>query len=183
VVRCPPCLTRFLFGAQRRGELLRYDPKTNEFLPYLGGISASDPTFSRDGKWMAYMSYPEHTLRRSRSDGSDRLQLTYSPVVVVFPRISPEGTKVAFSDDAGVVYVFSMDGITLQKFTEGVTAPDWSPDGHLLAARSFSNGVYQSKIMDVRNGSVSPLPGSKDTVGPWFATQDTVVAIAMISQS
>jgi hypothetical protein len=65
----------FAVGAQRRGELVRYDPKTQEFLPYLGGISAGDPTFARDGKWMAYMSYPEHTLWRSRSDGSDRLQL------------------------------------------------------------------------------------------------------------
>jgi eukaryotic-like serine/threonine-protein kinase len=167
----------FAVGALRRGELLRYDPKTNEFLPYLGGISASDPTFSRDGKWMAYMSYPEHTLWRSRSDGSDRLQLTYSPVVVRFPRISPDGTKVAFSDDEGVVYVVSMNGGTLRKLTGG-SAPDWSPDGNLLAATSFSNGVYQSQIVDLRNGSISLLPGSKDTVGPWFATQDMVVAIA-----
>jgi serine/threonine protein kinase len=168
----------FAAGAQRRGELLRYDPKTHDFLPYLGGISASDPTFSRDGKWVAYMSYPEHTLWRSRSDGSDRLQLTYSPVVVVFPRISPDGTKVAFSDDKGVVYVVNINGGTLQKYTEGATAPDWSPDGNLLAVTSFGNGAYQSQIVDVRNGSISLLPGSKDTLGPWFATQDTLVAIA-----
>jgi Tol biopolymer transport system component len=167
----------FAVGALRRGELLRYDPKTHDFLPYLGGISASDPTFSRDGKWMAYMSYPEHTLWRSRSDGSDRLQLTYSPVVVRFPRISPDGTKVAFSDDEGVVYVVSINGGTLRKFAEGA-APDWSPDGNLLAVTSFKNGVYQSQILDIRNGSISLLPGSKDTVGPWFATQDTVVATA-----
>jgi WD40 repeat protein len=168
----------FAAGAQRRGELLRYDPKTHDFLPYLGGISASDPTFSRDGKWMAYMSYPEHTLWRSRLDGSDRLQLTYSPVVVVFPRISPDGTKVAFSDDQGVVYVVSMNGGTLQKFTEVAAAPDWSPDGNLLVVTSFEGGAYQSRIVDVRNGRISLLPGSKDTLGPWFATQDTLIATA-----
>ena len=49
----------FAVGAQRRGELVRYDAKTHDFLPYLGGISAADPTYSRDGKWMVYMSYPE----------------------------------------------------------------------------------------------------------------------------
>ena len=168
----------FAVGALRHGELLRYDPKTHDFLPYLGGISASDPTFCRDGKWMAYMSYPEHTLWRSRSDGSDRLQLTYSPVVVRFPRISSDGTKVAFSDDTGLVYVVSMNGGTLRKFTEGGTAPDWSPDGNLLAVTSFRHGAYQSEIMDVRNGSVSVLPGSKNTVGAWFATQDTLIATA-----
>lgn len=62
----------FAIGEQRRGELVHYDPKAHEFLPYLGGISAYDPTFSRDGKWVAYVSYPEHTLWRSRVDGSDR---------------------------------------------------------------------------------------------------------------
>jgi eukaryotic-like serine/threonine-protein kinase len=166
----------FAVGAQRRGELVRYDPKTRDFLPYLEGISAEDPTFSRDGKWMAYLSYPEHTLWRSRSDGSDRLQLTYPPVEVVFPRISPDGTKVAFSDYNGVTFVVSMNGGTPQKLLEDANAPDWSPDGNLLAVASYMQGAFQSRIVDVRNGNVSLVPDSKDTLGPWFATQDTLIA-------
>ncbi len=121
----------FAVGAQRRGELVRYDGKTHEFLPYMGGIAAADPTFSRDGKWMAYMSYPEHMLWRSRSDGSDRLQLTYS-ARVVFPRISPDGSKVAFSDSDGVIYLVDANGGTPRKFVDRGVAPDWSPDGNLL---------------------------------------------------
>ena len=38
-----------------------------------------DPTFSSDGKWVAYASYPDYTLWRSRTDGTDRLQLTDPP--------------------------------------------------------------------------------------------------------
>jgi WD40-like Beta Propeller Repeat len=167
----------FAVGAQRRGELVRYDSKTHEFLPYLGGISAADPTFSRDGKWMAYYSYPEHTLWRSRSDGSDRLQLTYSPTLVIFPRISPDGTKVAFSDANGAMYIVSMNGGTPQKLTEGV-APDWSPDGNLLAFPFYVQGAFQSRIVDVRTGNVSVVPDSKNTLGPWFGTQDTLIATA-----
>jgi Tol biopolymer transport system component len=66
----------FAFGAKQRGELVRYDMKSHQFEPFLSGISATDPTFSRDGKWVAYASYPDHSLWRSRSDGSERMQLT-----------------------------------------------------------------------------------------------------------
>ena len=41
-----------------------------------------NPTFSRDGKWVAYASYPDHTLVAQSSDGTDRLQLTNSPMGV-----------------------------------------------------------------------------------------------------
>ena len=47
-----------------------------------------------------------------------------------------------------------------------------------LSDTSFRNRAYQSQIVDVRNGSISLLAGSKDTLGPWFATRDTLVATA-----
>ncbi len=69
----------FAIGAKQRGELVRYDVNAKQFVPFLFGISAFDPTFSRDGKWVAYTSYPDHMLWRSRSDGAERMQLTYPP--------------------------------------------------------------------------------------------------------
>ena len=86
----------FVSGATQRGELVRYDMKSHQFVPFLSGISATDPTFSRDGKWVAYVSYPDDTLWRSRSDGTERMQLTYPPMDVKFPVISPDGAKVSF---------------------------------------------------------------------------------------
>ena len=70
-----PCPSRdrkqiFAVGTKWRGELVHYDIKSHQFLTFLSGISAIDPTFSRDGKWVAYTSYPDHTLWRSRSDGT-----------------------------------------------------------------------------------------------------------------
>ena len=96
-----PCPSRdseqlFAVGSKRRGELVRYDAKTQQYVPYAGGPSAIDARVSPDGKWVVYLSYPDHTLWRSRPDGTERMQLTYPPMVVLYPSISPDGTKIAF---------------------------------------------------------------------------------------
>jgi len=175
----------FAVGVQRRGELVRYDAKAGEFVPFLGGISAFDPTFSHDGKWVAYLSYPDHTLWRSRADGSDRMQLTYPPLLVTYPRISPDGSKVAFNDDSGNAYVIGMDGGTPQKLMDNAEAPDWAPDGKSLVVTSGipegepkDKGVFQSRIVDLRTGGASVLPDSQGTLGPWFVAQDALIATA-----
>jgi len=166
----------FAVGELLRGELHHYDEKSHQFIPFLGGISAVDPTFSQDGKWVAYQLYPEHTLWRSRSDGTERLQLTYPPTAVGFARISPDGTKVAFSDNSAKVFVVSMNGGSLQKLADSAVAPDWSPDGNLLAITSPSGDFFKSRVIDLRDGSVSDVPDSQGTLGPWFASQETLIA-------
>jgi eukaryotic-like serine/threonine-protein kinase len=166
----------FAVGSLARGEMQRYDEQSHHFAPFLGGISATDPTFSRDGKWVAYQLYPEHTLWRSRADGSDRLQLTYPPVSVSFERISPDGSKVAFSDAQDVAYVVDMNGGSPRKITDHAVAPDWSPDGNLLAITTPSGNSYKSRLANLRDGSVTDVPDSDGTLGPWFASQDTLIA-------
>ena len=175
--------TMFAIGTQRRGELVRYDSNSRQFIAYLGGISAFAPTFSRDGKWMVYTSYPEHTIWRSRSDGSDRLQLTYPPMEAMFTEISPDGSQVAFNTLAGDTYIVGMNGGTPRKFAENAWGATWSPDSKLLAlilpvpATQFGEkGSFEVGIADVSDGKVSVAPGSQGLLGPWFVSQDTVVA-------
>jgi hypothetical protein len=81
-------------GTEQRGELVRYDAKSKQFLPLLPGVAAFNPTFSRDGQWVAYTVFPDHALWRSRTDGTDPLQLTFPPAQVFYPSISPDGTHV-----------------------------------------------------------------------------------------
>ena len=86
----------FVSASTSRGELMRYDLKSGEFAPVPGEISAEFLGFSKDGQWVAYVSYPEGTLWRSKIDGSERLQLTYPPNYAMLPRWSPEGKKIVF---------------------------------------------------------------------------------------
>ena len=52
----------YAIGVQRRGELARYDAKTERFESYLPNVSAEPLDFSRDGKWVTYVTYPEGDL-------------------------------------------------------------------------------------------------------------------------
>ena len=162
----------FAIGTKRRGELVRYDMKSHQFVPFLSGISATDPTFSRDGQWVAYTSYPDHTVWRSRSDGSKRVQLTYPPMEAAYPSISPDGTKIAFSTSTAETYVVSTDGgPPLRIVAKNSGGGHWSPDGNLLVVISWSDGPAEERhnpylqIFDFRTGKLSVVPDSQGLGG------------------
>ena len=172
----------FAIGTKRRSELVHYDVKSHQFLPFLSGISAIDPTFSRDGKSVTYTSYPDHTLWRSRSDGSGRMQLTYPPMEVAFPSISPDGTKVAFRTSDWDLYVMKMDGGPAQLIAKHSDSSNWSPDGNLLLFTSYSeapvgeNTRMYLQVSDFRTGKTSVVPSSHGIGGGLWITQNTFVA-------
>ena len=176
----------FVLGRQQRGELVRYDSASKQFIPFLGGISASDASFSRDGKWIAYVNVPARTLWRSRVDGSERLQLTNAPSVCALPRWSPDGKQIAYmSAENGKpwkIFLISVDGGTAKPLladNPSESDPTWSPDGARLA---FSTGIPDSSkkstigIMDMRTRQVSTLPGSTGVFSPRWSPDGRYLA-------
>src|SRR5438477_4495981 len=129
----------YVLGEQPRGELVRYDPKSGQFVPILSGISAQGVDYSRNGEWVAYVSYPDGTLWRCKADGSQRLQLTFSPMRTAWPRWSPEGKRIAFTATSPgkpwKIHLISSDGGNPQEVLptdRDESQPNWSPDGNLL---------------------------------------------------
>jgi serine/threonine protein kinase/Tol biopolymer transport system component len=179
----------FVVGMQQRGELVSYDARSKEFVPFLGGISAGDVDFSRDGKWVTYVNYPDYTLWRSRSDGSERLQLTYSPMRTGVPHWSPDGRQIAF---AGItpgkpwkIFLISKDGGSATAVTNSEDAtesdPTWSPDGKTFAFGHSGNSQENTFVeaCDVQSGKVSRLPGLQGGFGPrWSPDGHYMVAIS-----
>jgi Tol biopolymer transport system component len=167
----------FTVGTKNRGELVRYDSQSKQFVPILSGISAFDVTYSVDGKWVAYLSYPEGDLWRSRADGSERVQLTYPPMDPSNPFISPDGKQVAFSTHTGgLAYVISMNGGTPQRIGNGhFVSPNWSPDGmHLAATTGEHRDVLQ--LFDLQAGAFSPVFSSRGFNGGQWVGPNQVVA-------
>jgi Tol biopolymer transport system component len=126
----------FAVAEQPRGELVRYDTKLRQSLPYLGGVSGEQVRFSRDGQWAAYVTYPEAALWRSKIDGSERLQLTFGPNKAAVPRWSPDGKRIAFvSIQAGQpprIYVIPAEGGSTEAIAPEQPVqedPQWTADG------------------------------------------------------
>lgn len=185
----------FVIGQQLRGELERYDQRTGEFLPWLGGISASFVDFSRDGQWVAYVDYPECTLWRSRVDGSERLQLTFPPIVAGVPKWSPDGTKILFYGIGGGkpqrVYIVPATGGAAQPASSGNGAEmqaNWSPDGASIIYSDFpffSSGPGRVSIhrLNLATQKAETLPGSKGFFAPsWSPDGRYVAALASSGQ-
>ena len=171
----------FAIGTKRRGELVRYDVNSKQFVPVLAGISAFNPTFSSDGKWVAYTSYPDHTLWRSRADGTDRLQLTDPPARVSFPFISPDGKQVTYSSTGGEISVISMDGGPPHRIAEkGSWAASWSPDGNQVVFSDYTDRPHiKFEIYDLRTGNRSIVPEPEDLTGVQWIAEDLLVAASV----
>lgn len=169
-----------------RGELMRYDSKSGEFVRSLGGISAEFLGFSKDGQWVAY-SYPDGALWRSKIDGSERLQLTYPPDYAMLPRWSPDGKKIVFyvspaHGSSRIYEVSSGGGAPRQMMPDDPSPqgdPTWSPDGNkIVFDHGFNNAASAILLLDLATRKVTTLPGSQGLFSPrWSPNGHYVVAL------
>jgi eukaryotic-like serine/threonine-protein kinase len=183
----------FVVGALARGELSRYDTKSAEFVPFLSGISADSVSFSKDGQWVAYVSFPEGTLWKSKLDGSQRIQLTYPPLTAVFPSWSPDGQQIAFYGirlpQRAKLYTVATEGGTPREMLPQDSAeesdPTWSPDGTRIAFGGSPTDVTATiRILDVKTHQISTLPDSKGLFSPrWSPDGRNIVAMPFHSRS
>jgi len=172
----------FATGATHAGELDRFDRKSNQFQPYLGGISADLVAFSRDGQSVAYVSYRDDILWRANRDGSDRVQLTSPPLQPISLDWSPDGTQLVFTasspqagEQAWIVRAKAGTPERLLPEDGGQEAdPSWSPDGRTIV---FATGVGGSsnqqssfiRMLDLASHRITTLPGSAGMFSPHWS--------------
>jgi Tol biopolymer transport system component len=164
----------FAVGSQMRAELSRYSGKTGQFVPYLGGISAGEISFSADGRWVAYSTFPESQIWRSRTDGSEKLQLTSSQPFAFFTQWSPDGEQIAYvSSEPGKpnqLLLVSKDGGSARVLyqSSSIVRPSWRRDGSAIVFAESPGGpeLAEVKVLNLKTGQVTTLPESKGLILP-----------------
>jgi Tol biopolymer transport system component/predicted Ser/Thr protein kinase len=177
----------FAIGGAPLGELVRYDAKAQQFLPYLSGMSAIQSDLSKDGQWVAYVSYPEGSLWCSKVDGTERRQLSFPPTANLNPQWSPDGKHIAFAAQMPGkpfhIYTVSADGGVPKEVTKGERDelfPNWSLDGNSLffgnsidLAGAPASAIYR---LNLKTNQLTTLSGSEDTWFPRLSPDDSYIA-------
>ncbi len=180
----------FVIGQQLRGELQRFDPPTKQFVSYLGGKSMDFLSFSRDGKWITWVEYPERTLWRSRADGSEKLQLTFAPLHAMMPRWSPDASSIVFYAGGGGgnqhAYLISSNGGPVVPLGGGKEMlPNWSPDGESILHSEFPFFATDPRrialhIVHLKTHQTETLPGSQRLfAAQWSPDGQSIAALTL----
>jgi Tol biopolymer transport system component len=172
----PGAYTVFALGAQSQGELVSLPPSGAGSQRVLPGVSGYEIDYSRDGSAVAYARFPDHTIWRSKPDGSDLHQLSPAGIEAHQPHWSPDGTRIAFmgqraGDARWRIYIVPSPGGSLDEplpHGDDQGVPTWSGDGHSLifgdlkAPAGFEHALIHE--LDLRTFALSTIP---TPVGLW----------------
>ncbi len=172
-------------GVRPTVEVVKYDPVRKDFFPIVGGISATDLDFSADGKFVAYVAIPEGTLWRCRSDGTERRQLTSSPVRAALPRWSPDGKQIVYvSMRPGQRWKLSLvraeGGVSREILEDSGSQIDanWSANGTRIMFGDYAldTGGISIRILDLKTHQTTTVPGSEGLFSPRWSPDERYIA-------
>ncbi len=120
------------------------------------GIAERDPSWSPDGRWIAYFSDEtgEYELFVKQSDGrGETKQLTSGTEGFKYsPTWAPNSEKIAFSDRSGTIYLHDIEAGTTRiidqnGFIEWGVSVNWSHDSRWLTYTNTGDEAMRSNVV------------------------------------
>ena len=182
-------------GVNTQIQLLRALPKSSAFTALDQNLSAAAlAVYSLDGKWVAWLNASDGSLWRSRSDGSERIELTTPPLRIFTMKWSPDNRRLALmGKEPGKpwkLYLIDAEGgkITpLLNEDRNEADPDWSADGQSIVfgrPPDRMDNVQPKAIYLVNLGThkVVEIPGSIGLFSPRLSPDGRYIAAMRLDQ-
>lgn len=148
--------------SHKKSEIFLYTLATGENVKLTGDeVSAADPSFSYDGKQIAFVSFRDGNaeIYMINTDGSNLRRLTNHPAFDQYPVFTPDGTAIAFKsnreNERFEVYLQNLNNdlpprkISNLNGDTGVAPKCWSADGTQILFYNNQNGKDQIVIAKV----------------------------------
>jgi tricorn protease len=173
-----PTGARAVFEA--RGEIISVPSEKGDArnLTNTTGVAERDPSWSPDGKWIAYFSdesgeYALH-LRDQKGLGEvKKIELGNPPSFFFNPKWSPDSKKIAFYDKGMNIWYVDIEKRTPVKIDSSprdLTSPEWSPDSRWIvykkSLKSWYNAVFVYSLEEAKSRQITD--GLSDAGHPVF---------------
>ena len=166
----------FALGQNVEGDMMRYDESLRALVSIVGLPRNTPVSYCPTNEWILYQSNADSSLWRSRSDGSEHLQLTRALPWIADQQCSPDGTQIVYmgpGEGPGhgtQIYLLSRDGGEPRPIFQEPSwqlHPHWLPDGKSVAIsvgplegeHEPRPGIY---IVSLVTHQADRLPGSQD---------------------
>ncbi len=184
----------FFVGLEPPAETRFYNVSLQRFLPAPAFLEhARRVTYSRDGRWVAWVDVHGRLWRALGQDGSERLQLTPDDLDIFLAQWSPDQSQlVVMAREPGQtwqLYLVSARGGLVRKVLadqRNLADPDWSTDGtRLVFGREADlmgkeSGPHNIELLDLQTMKTEILPGSTDLFSPrWSPDGRWIVALSL----
>jgi Tol biopolymer transport system component len=159
--------------------------------------SQTSPTWSPDGRWIAYTSDEgaeenegSSNLHVVAADGSEGRRITQSPLYDFSPDWSPDGSKIVFHrvvKGSSDILTVSPDGSSATRLTSDSGYNQlavWSPDGTRIAFTSSRVGANEVFVMDADGSAETQLTdiGAKNLSSPTWSPDGTQLAFEVFDE-
>jgi Tol biopolymer transport system component/DNA-binding winged helix-turn-helix (wHTH) protein len=185
----------YFIGANSQFELLRAMPRSSAFTALGQNLSAASlAQYSPDGKWIAWLNAADNSLWRSRSDGTERIELTTPPLRIFTMKWSPDDRFLAVMGlEPGKpwkIYLIDAEGGRLMPALSedrNEADPAWSPDGQTIVFGRLPDRMDNGKdkaiySLNLGTHTTTEIPGSAGLFSPRLSPDGRYIAAMPLDQ-